>query len=554
MSLSLRLGTLGAVGVLAAGLAHAGWLWLSWAGSDTAGGVGNPWLALLAQGSWTVVLALAVAWQLRRSFRPLQQSLELLRQQADALEQGRFMIVGDPPAPEAAPLARSLNTAVRRLQSAIDEEGSNSGIHALRRTARRDPQTGLDSRYTFLARLTERLGARAGQELALLAVRLLPRPGEASPDATTLAGTADLLRLFAQRIPGAFVGRLSESELVLCLPAHGVVGDSAQSLMAALGSAGERPRCVIACVDQLGGASLGGALAQLERALDQAELGGAGQIESRCAQQEAAGALEDAQTRRQIVEATRTGAMQLAEFPVIDAQGQVLHLECPMRLQLTPGEPAAAAEAWLPVATRYRLTTQIDLAGIELALAAAAQDRRSRCVHVAAESLAAAGFLSAVRARLQAAPEAAARLWIEIAEVSLERLPPRLRSAGTVWRRCGARVGIEHAGAALRSLARLPELELDYVKVDAAFVRGLAGDAAQRERALGLVALAHEMGALVIAEGVDERPDLDALWALGFDGATGRAATRALRAPDEGATDAVEPVNSMTIATLPSAA
>lgn len=225
-----------------------------------------------------------------------------------------------------------------------------------------------------------------------------------------------------------------------------------------------------------------------------------------------------------------------------------------MRLQLTPDAPAAAAEAWLPVATRYRLTTQIDLAGIELALAASAQDRRSRCVHVAAESLAAAGFVSAVRARLQAAPEAAARLWIEIAEVSLERLPPRLRSAGTVWRRYGARVGIEHAGAALRSLARLPELELDYVKVDAAFVRGLAGDAAQRERALGLVALAHEMGALVIAEGVDERPDLNALWALGFDGATGHAATRALRAPDEGATDAVEPVNSMTIATLPSAA
>ena len=45
-------------------------------------------------------------------------------------------------------------------------------------------------------------------------------------------------------------------------------------------------------------------------------------------------------------------------------------------------------------------------------------------------------------------------------------------------------------------------------------------------RALGLVAFVHEMGARVIAEGADDEADLDALWALGFDGATGRAASR----------------------------
>ena len=204
----------------------------------------------------------------------------------------------------------------------------------------------------------------------------------------------------------------------------------------------------------------------------------------------------------------------------------MLHLECPMRLRLQPDGVFEPAEAWLAVATRYRLMTQIDLAGLELALAACAADGHPRCVHVAAESLATAGFVSAVRSRLDAAPEAAALLWIEIAEVSFERLPPRLRNAGTVWRRCGARVGIEHAGAALRSLVRLSELDLDYVKVDPSFVHGLAGDPGQRERALGLVAFVHEMGARVIAEGADDEADLEALWALGFDGATGRATSR----------------------------
>lgn len=529
MSVSFRLGILGAVGVLAAGLAHAGWLWFAWvapAGAlDPGSAAASSWMPLLVQGSWTFVLAAAVGWQLQRSGQPLQQSLALLRQQVQALEQGRFVVVEDPPAAEALPLARSLNAAVRRLQSAI-EEAPGQGAQALRRTARRDAATGLDSRFTFIARLTERLADRGGAQTALLALRLLPVQPGLAPDPRALAAAAEMLHLFSRRVPGAFVGRLCESDLALCLPAHDLVAESAHSLIAALGSGPERLHCVVGCADHLGGVSLGGALAQLDLATAEAEAAGVGALVCRTSHREEATPQEEGALRRQIVEALRANAMELAAFPVVDAQGGLLHLECPMRLRLSPGQPLAPAQAWLPVAMRYRLTTQIELAGIEMALAASARDGLSRCVHVAAESLSAAGFVSAVRSRLQATPQAAALLWIEIAEVSLERLPPRLRNAGTVWQRCGARVGIEHAGAALLSLVRLSELELDYVKVASDFVRGVAEHAVQRERVQGLVAFVHEMGARVIAEGVDEQADLDALWALGFDGATGRLAGR----------------------------
>lgn len=529
MNLADRLGTLGAVGVVAAGLAHAGWLWMSWSAVDGAPGATASWLPLLAQGGWTAAVAAAVAWQVQRSCQPLRESLSLLREQADALEQGRFVVVEDPPAPEAVPLARSLNAAVRRLQTAMDQAPA-AGADSLRRSARRDAETGFDSRFTFLRRLTERLAERPGAETALLTLRLLPAaagPSNAqAPEAQAVADVAELLRSYPQRVPGAFVGRLAEGDFGLCLPAHGVVAECAASLMAAAAAAPGRLRCVIGGADHLAGLPLGSALALLDLAVAQAEAAGAGQIDCRSARQQGHSGADDGQMRRQIVDALRGGELQLGEFPVIDADGRTLHLECPMRLRLQPQGPLEPAEQWLPVATRYRLMTQIDLAGVEQALAACAADGRSRCVHVAAESLATAGFVSAVRSRLEAAPEAAARLWIEIAEVSFERLPPRLRNAGTVWRRCGARVGIEHAGAALRSLVRLSELDLDYVKVDASFVHGLAADAAQRERALGLVAFVHELGARVIAEGIDDEADLDALWALGFDGATGRAASR----------------------------
>jgi EAL domain-containing protein (putative c-di-GMP-specific phosphodiesterase class I)/GGDEF domain-containing protein len=546
MSLVIRLTALGTTGVVVAGLSLAGWLALLWS-IAAAGGIGlsGAWLPVAVQVGLTAVLAAAVGWQLRRALLPLQRSLEQLQQQADALEQGRFVVVEEPPLAEVLPLARSLNAAVRRMQSALDT-GVASGVDALRRSARTDPETGLDSRFTFLRRLTERLADRQGPDTALLLLRMLQAPGPAGDpplpqDEEALADLAEWLRVYPQHVSGAFVGRLTDADFGLCLPAHGVVAESAESLMAAARAAPGRLRCVIAGVDHLGGMSLGSALALLDMTAADAESAGAGRIECRSARQGGMPDAADTATRKAIVDAIRGGAVKLGSFPVLDPDGRLMHLECPMRLRLQPEGAFEPAERWLSVASRYRLMTQIDLAGLELALTAIAADGIGRCIHVAAESLATAGFVSAVRSRLEMAPDEASKLWIEISEVSFERLPPRLRNAGTVWRRCGARVGIEHAGAALRSLVRLGDLDLDYVKVDAGYVQGLAGDAEQCERARGLVALVHEFGARVIAEGVDDEADLDALWALGFDGATGVAATRQHGTAGAGSVQAMSP-------------
>lgn len=528
-NLESRVVTLAVTGVVVAGLAHAGWLGLLWAASDGAAATASLW-PLVAQVGLTLTLALAVGWQCRQALRPLQTSLHQLHQQADALEQGRFLILADPPWPQAVPLARSLNAAVRRMQTALDSGSPTPAVEVLRRSARSDSDTGLDSRYTFLRRLTERLADRHAPDTAVMMVRLLPAAPSTSPgaplhDEQTLADLAELMRVYPQHVQGSFVGRLADGDFGLCLPAHALLADTAASLMAAAQAAPGRLRCVIGGVDHLGGVSLGSALALLDMATARAESAGVGRIEIHSARNGGLPDPGDCASRKAIVDALRSGQVRLGEFPVLDGLGQLLHLECPMRLRLAPGGAYEPAEVWMAVAARYRLLTQIDLAALELALAACAADGQGRCIHVAAESLATAGFVSAVRSRLEAAPEAASRLWIEIAEVSFERLPPRLRNAGTVWRRCGARVGIEHAGAALRSLVRLGELDLDYVKVDPSFVQGLARDAEQRERARGLVAFVHEFGARVIAEGADEAADLAALWALGFDGATGKAAT-----------------------------
>ena len=164
----------------------------------------------------------------------------------------------------------------------------------------------------------------------------------------------------------------------------------------------------------------------------------------------------------------------------------------------------------------------MDLAALALALQAVRHDGRPRCINVAAASLATAGFVAEVQQRLQAAPREAAQLSFDFVEGAL-RHPERLREAAALWRRSGARIGLEHAGADLRDLAELHALGLNYIKIDGAFVQGAAAEPAVRELARGLVMLLRGMGLQLLAEAVQDEADLAVLWALGFHGATGPA-------------------------------
>ncbi|MFY9510737.1 MAG: EAL domain-containing protein, partial [Rubrivivax sp.] len=91
------------------------------------------------------------------------------------------------------------------------------------------------------------------------------------------------------------------------------------------------------------------------------------------------------------------------------------------------------------------------------------------------------------------------------------------------WRRHGVQLGVEHAGASMRGLSRLAGLGLDHVKIESRFVRGATSEAAVRVFATGLVDLLHGMRLRAVAEGIADKADLQALWDLGFDAATGPA-------------------------------
>jgi EAL domain-containing protein (putative c-di-GMP-specific phosphodiesterase class I) len=98
-----------------------------------------------------------------------------------------------------------------------------------------------------------------------------------------------------------------------------------------------------------------------------------------------------------------------------------------------------------------------------------------------------------------------------------------LAEAAALWHLQGARVGVAHVGSSPQVLPQLHDAGVDYIKVDVSHVREVASNEEVRAYAQGLVALIHGLGLVALAAGVDDAQDLTALWALGFDGATGPA-------------------------------
>jgi EAL domain-containing protein (putative c-di-GMP-specific phosphodiesterase class I) len=78
-------------------------------------------------------------------------------------------------------------------------------------------------------------------------------------------------------------------------------------------------------------------------------------------------------------------------------------------------------------------------------------------------------------------------------------------------RDAGVRIALDDFGAGSTSLAQLERLPVDVVKVDPSFVAGATRSAAGARRLAALVALVHSYDLLVVAEGVEDEAQLQAV-------------------------------------------
>jgi diguanylate cyclase (GGDEF)-like protein len=437
---------------------------------------------------------------------------------------------------ELAPLAEGLRRLLARQHSLL--EAQTGQLESLREQAHGDTLTGLPNRRHFMATLDAFLSGDAGPVdagLVLLRLRDLQgmndRIGHTATD-HVLQALGQTLQSYPARIKRCVVGRLNGADFALLLPVGGLAAETALSLIQAL-------RLPLAQIDPAASVAAGAvelqgqlgatqALALADAALARAESNVGGVVVDHMPAAEVlAGeaALGHESWQRRIGRALAEGRVALGAFPVRTADGRQLHLDCPLRVQLLPDGPMEPASRWLAQATRSRLCADVDDSALGLALQAIADDGLARCVNIAAQSVGESDFIAAVSRRLEAAPEAACRLWIDLPEVLALERPLLVRELSRRWRPLGVMLGLEHAGEGLARIPRLIELGLDCVRIDSRFVNHITGPEADGARRYlkGLVSLVQSMGLQVCAEGVRSADDLELLWAMGFDAATGPA-------------------------------
>jgi diguanylate cyclase (GGDEF)-like protein len=144
-------------------------------------------------------------------------------------------------------------------------------------------------------------------------------------------------------------------------------------------------------------------------------------------------------------------------------------------------------------------------------------------VNISTSNLLENGFVELVEELLARHDLPAYDLVIEITETTIindfaksQRVIQRLRDMGIV-------VSIDDFGAGFTSLAYLSSLAVGELKLDRAFIVGLAnqGDGRDLELVRATINLGHEMGLRVVAEGIEDLETLDLLSDLGCDLAQG---------------------------------
>ena len=406
---------------------------------------------------------------------------------------------------------------------------------AVRHAALHDPLTGLPNRALAVDRLQQALAwrEREGVDVAVLMMDLdhfkhiNDSYGHGAGD-EALVKLAPQLRVVMR--PGDTLARVGGDEFVVICP--GADAEAAVQVAERLAIAASRPLslrggehffsistgiAVAADAEDTADSLLRDADAALYRAKDR----GRGRYE-----------LFDAGLRSRVVTRMRTErelrrALQGNELavwyqPVIDlATGRPVATEAlvrwqhPVRGVISPGE-------FIPIAEETGLILTLGLTVLEAACRQTAlwqQDDGPLAVsvNVSGHQVVSPGFAAQAAAIVDASGLVPGTLTLEITETVLMTAAEAPVETLTELRDLGMTLAIDDFGTGYSSLARLKAFPLDALKVDRAFVSGMATGTEERALMKAMIDMAHTLGMRVVAEGVETSEQLEALRDLGCD-------------------------------------
>jgi len=187
----------------------------------------------------------------------------------------------------------------------------------------------------------------------------------------------------------------------------------------------------------------------------------------------------------------------------------------------------ASPAAFIPAAERYHLIASIDrwvvhAAFVSLACGTLSHGDTTRfAINLSGQSVGDESFLDYVLAEIDATGIAPARIFFEITETAAVGNLAKATNFIRVLKELGFRFVLDDFGSGLSSFAYLKNLQVDYLKIDGAFVRDMIGSSVQRALVESIHQIGQVMNIRTIAEAVEDRTTLEALREIGVDYAQG---------------------------------
>jgi len=222
-----------------------------------------------------------------------------------------------------------------------------------------------------------------------------------------------------------------------------------------------------------------------------------------------------------LISALDNRRIKLEPYPVINQNGQLIHNESPVRLQLEPNGKWYSAGEFITWATQLNLMSRVDELVLETALEKLATGTESIGLNLSAGAICNPEFIEKTCKLIKLNMGVADRLYFEVPEKSAFEYSVEFRHFCNQVKPLGCKVGIEHVGTHISRLGEMHDIGLDYIKIDISIIKDIDGNENNKTLLRGLCMIAHSMGIMAIAEGVQTVNEQKILKQIGIDGMTG---------------------------------
>jgi EAL domain-containing protein (putative c-di-GMP-specific phosphodiesterase class I)/GGDEF domain-containing protein len=473
----------------------------------------------------TIIAGLLGSILLSRITAPLRT----LVKHAQAIGERRFITTPEPRTAELRVVVRAMNALSDRVRQMLAEEAQR--LENLRRQIHEDAVTGLLERRQFLNTFSSRLLAPDAPAQGALLILRIGSLAELNRDLGR-AATDKLLNTLAQALGGdpgssSIGGRLNGSDLAVLAPpaaelefsswatsvaerVYAIADEQANADMLAL---------AIAAVPYSRNDVMTTILSRLDTTLVQAELESNRGLKIEERRDDAFPTRTQEQWRTILTTALAENTFQADLYPVRTIQCSLIHNE--EVIDLSVDGTVFKTGDYLPWAARLGLVGRMDYAAVQIALDRIKKGEGPVAVTISAQTLQDGHLVTQLMALLRANPDQVERLWLEVPEDAAMRNPAVFRAFCLAIKPFASKFGIKHAGPRFSSLGDLHDLGLDYLKVDTSLLRDIDQNEGNQSFVRSLVMLAHTLGFIVIAEGVDRLEQERVLADLGFDGLAG---------------------------------